>query len=252
MPKPKELALADAYKMAHCIHELKVDGTSMEWTGTELISDRGIVRNDRFPHIVQELSALDFTGRCEVAVPGGHVHDVTASTGWPKARAYIYDVNEYRGKDYRGADPSTVRRAIDEILRPRFDTLRSPMFFDSFKKGWDFVCKTREAGRYAEGIVLKDTISGKQWKVKYFIEEKLEITGHEGGSVKGSFIVDRKGTPNKVSALSVGHIADWQKILKAGNTPYAEIEYLFLTAAGKMFQPRLRRIGTWAELQSAA
>ena len=251
MPKPKQLTVAEAQRLNTDINELKIDGFSSEWEGNDLISSaRGIVRTDRFGHIVSDLKNIDALVEGEVAIPGGNVTQVSASVNWPKAKMYIYRVLEYKGKDVSGYDPSQMRRVIDEILRPRFDHLRSPMFFESFKKGWDFVCRTRDKGYYAEGIVLKDAF-GKEFKVKYMIEEKLEITGHEGGSVKGSFIVDRNGIPNKVSALSVGHIADWQKLVQAGLTPYMEVEYLFLTEAGKMFQPRLRAIGTLADLKAA-
>lgn len=252
MPKPKELALVDAYKKAGCIHELKIDGTSMDWTGFDLMSDRGIVRNDRFPHIVTELEQIQALVAGEIAIPGGNVHQVSASENWPKARFYIYDVLDYKGKDYTGADPSTVRRVIDEILRSRFDHLRSPMFFNSFKQGWDFVCKTRNKGQYAEGIVLKEISNGRQYKVKYNIEEKLPIVGHVPGALKGAFLVERDGVTCKVSAGSVGFVKMMNDLLAAGEKPYAEIEYLFLTDGGKMFQPRLRRVGTLSDLKSVA
>ncbi len=87
------------------------------------------------------------------------------------------------------------------------------------------------------------------WKTKLLKEEKLKIVGHVAGRAKGAFLVERKGVVGKVSGTSVEFLGIYEKLVKNGEVAYAEIEFAFVTDAGILFQPRLRRIGTLEDLR---
>ena len=251
-PDFKEMRIEDARKqhLTADVIEIKVDGTCMTWNGSEIVSERGLNRNARFPHVVSCLQEIDWQVQGEMAIPGmgTRVFDVTASENWSKARLYIFDIKALNGKDLTGIPATEARKVIEEQMKKhRFQThsLHIPRKFKDVEEGWDFITKND-----GEGIVLKND-QGRNLKVKWYKEAKWEILGFEPGSAKGAFLLKcPNGATGKMSALSAAHIADYQKVLAAGNIPFAEFEYLYLTKkSGVPFQPRLRRIGTWADLQ---
>ncbi|MAE81290.1 MAG: hypothetical protein CMB80_01050 [Flammeovirgaceae bacterium] len=224
--------------------ESKIDGTRMTYNGHDMISDRDIVRNDRFPHVLSELEALDWEVRGEIAVPRGNVLDVNKKENWPKARFYIFDVFRDRKKDVHGAHPREIRQILERLLCLKdFKHLRLPKRFRTFDDGWKFVCKFN-----IEGLVLKNRHG--EFKIKRLTEEKLEIVGHEAGKAKGAFLIKRGKVTAKVSATSVAFVQAYEKLLADGKVPYAEIEYGFVTEYGCPFQPRLRRLNTLDVLES--
>lgn len=245
MPAFTELKPEEAKKNSNAdLVELKQDGCCMNWDGTEFKSERGIERSDRFPQIIDDLQQIDAVVQGEVAVPGGNVLQVNTKINWPKARFYLFDVTEWKGKDMIGNDVRDNRRIINQILRSRFKHLRSCREFDTFQAGWDFVLKQK----YAEGLILKSDV-GKSFKVKYLKEVKVPIVGFEPGSVKGAFLIQMPtGEVGKVSGTSVDFVAKRDKIVAAGDIPFAEIEYQFLTDNGIPFQPRLRNVDVLANL----
>lgn len=250
----KEISVADAQKIKNGhIVEHKVDGTCMNWDGENLVSERGIVRNDRFPHIVQELSQFNWKLQGEIAVPGGHIHHINKKENWIKGRFYAFNILEIDGEDWENATPIEVREKMDNFFDRKnhsFNNLRTVKRFKSFAEGWDFIEKTNKKG-YAEGLVMKPEQGGKGFKIKKLHEIKLPIIGHETGLVKGAFLIlCENGEVGKVSAASVGFVSEYEQLLKQNLKPYAEIEYMFLTDTGKPFQPRLRRIGTKQTLAS--
>lgn len=229
--------------------EAKIDGFKASWDGSNLISERGIVRNDRFPHLVAELRQIPWKVRGEVAVPFGNVLKINKKENWPKARIYIFDMLEWQGQDTRSALPADNRRLIEDAFAtfatfaPQMPSLRMPFKFRDFQTGWAWIIKHN-----LEGLVLKELSGAKTYKVKYMREEKLPVVGFTPGSVKGCFQVERKGVVGGVSALSVAFVQQYKDMLSKGLQPYVEIEYMFLTDEGKPFQPRLRRMGTLQEL----
>jgi hypothetical protein len=244
-PDFKEMLIADAQKVSADVIEIKADGTCMTWDGTNLISERGIVRNDRFPHIVSCLRELDWEVQGEVAIPGcgTRVFDVSAKENWSKARLYLFKVMKLKGHDFTSAPATEVREVIEDQMKAhRFQThsLTIPRRFGSVDEGWDFVKKND-----MEGLVLKSDV-GPQFKVKYWKEAKWAIVGFEQGAMKGAFLVlnPKSGAVGKISALSAGFIAEYNALLAAKEKPFAEFEYLYLTKNDIPFQPRLRRIGT--------
>jgi len=252
MPDFKEISKDEARRIhnGHVV-ELKHDGTCMEYDGKHVISERNIVRDDRFPVIVDELSRFDWKLQGEIAVPFGNVHTVSRSVNWPKARFYAFGITELDGEDWTDASPVDVRKKLDELFGKgsnTFDRLRTVRRFDSFADGWDYVEKTNPK-KYAEGIVMKPDHGGKGFKIKNWKEGKLPIVSHTAGSVKGSFeILSPNGEVSGCSALSVGFVAEYDKLIADGEDPYAEFEYLLLTDRGVPFQPKLRRIDTLANL----
>jgi len=244
-----ELKPSDIPSKDDCLCEEKVDGTRMMFDGQDIYSDRNICRNDRFPHIVKELRRLDWQVRTEFAIPHGNVHHVNKKEYWSKAKCYLLDIFESQGKNVEDATPKDNREMIEDVFKNhRFWHLRRPRQFPTPKDGWDYVLyNNNKLDKYVEGIILKGQCG--QWKVKFLREEKLPIVGYEDGKEKGAFIISRKGIQGKVSATSVAHVIRYKQLLAQGLTPFAEIEYPFVTDHGKLFQPRLRRIGTLQELK---
>lgn len=246
--KFKQIDVSDARGINPSIVEIKVDGTRMKWDGTELISDRDCHRNERFPHIAQEMISIDAEVRGEIAIPNGNVLQLNKKENWHRARFYIFDLYTFKGRDVRGESPENVAKMIDEIVRPRFDHIRSCRRFSNFKAGWDFVERQIDRGGYAEGLILKDFL-GRGYKIKKLVEAKLPIVGFEKGSIKGAFLIEcPNGNIGKVSGTSVGFVSQYERMLANNEKPVAEIEYQFLTDNGVPFQPRLRQIGTAQDL----
>ena len=249
MPGMIELRLEDhPERMTNVLLECKIDGGRFEWNGKSLISERGIVRNDRFPHIIAELQQMDWHCRGEVAVPFAHVTDLNASENWGKARFYMFDMWKFEGEDTRNASTADNRHLIEKAFSqaPRFKNLRYPFRWKDFQTGWAYVLKHK-----LEGLVMKELNgTGKQFKVKRYTEVKVPVVGLEAGAVKGAFLVLLNGVTCKVSALSADNVAKYKAMLKANIEPWAEVEYLFLTKNNIMFQPRLRDLDTRQEILS--
>ncbi len=248
MPGMTEIRIDDhPENVRDVLIEAKIDGGRHEWTGSELLSERGIDRSDRFPHIVAELKQMPWNVRGEVAIPFGNVLTLNKKVNWHLARFYAFDMFEWQGQDTSDADARDNRQLIETAFKqgPRFKHLRYPFRFKDFQTAWAFVLK-----HGIEGVVLKE-LHGKrrQFKVKKYTEEKLAIVGYTPGKLKGSFIIERKGVTSGVSGTSVEYVQKYKALLAAGKAPYAEIEYLFLTDNGIPFQPRLLALDTLAELK---
>lgn len=235
--------------LTNVLIEAKIDGARHEWDGKNIISDRGIVRNDRYPHIVKDLLTLGIKGRGEIAIPFGNVLVLNAKENWHKARFYLFDMYEHNGQDTRNANALENRHLLEKTLgmgtinHIGCPNLRIPFKFKDFQTGWNHVLK-----HDLEGLVMKDIGSSRQYKIKYRKEEKLPIVGFIPGAVKGCFQIERKGVVGGLSALSTAFVQQYNDMLAKGLQPYAEIEYLFLTDNGIPFQPRLRRLGTLQDL----
>lgn len=237
--------------MTNVLVETKIDGGRHEWDGKSIISERGIIRNARFPHIVAELRQLPFVGRGEVAIPFGNIHMLNASENWSRARFYAFDVWGWQGQDTKDANAADNRHLLEVMAQTcgfgkSFQSLRIPFKFPDFQTGWAHVLKHK-----LEGLVMKELTGSRQFKVKHLTEIKVPIVGFEPGAAKGAFrILMDSGVVGKCSALSVAYVQKYKDMLSKGLPPYAEIEYLFLTDKGIPFQPCLRQLGTLQELQT--
>jgi len=238
MPGMISLDIETARKRKFDLIELKIDGSRHTYDGKNLFSDRKIIRNSRFPQIYEEVKKLNWSVRGEIAIPGGNVLELNKRENWPFAAFYIFDIFEFESvkMDFK---ITQKRKIIESILNSnRFEYLNIPLKFDSFDEGWKYVCKHNR-----EGLVLKEN-SGICWKIKRYIEEKVPIVGYLEGKSHGSFFINRNGIVSKISATSMKFLGQYFILLNEGKTPYAEIEYLFLTSKGTPFQPKLRRIFT--------
>lgn len=246
MPGIDEITFKAAANRKFDLIEQKVDGSRHTYQNGRLVSDRGINRAiDRFPHIANELRVLNVHCRGEVAVPNGNVLQLNNSLNWHRAKYYIFDLYSVNGLDFTKVGAVAQREALETIIsKMNFANILLPDRFGSFDEGWQHITKNA-----LEGLVLKND-NGAMWKIKHMKEEKLRIIGHERGSTKGAFVLDRNGVRCRVSGTSEAFVQRAYDIVKAGGVPYAEIEYLFVTEDGHPYQPRLRRIGTLDMLKS--
>jgi len=227
--------------------ELKVDGSRHSFKNNELFSDRGIVRNARYPHIAQELATMDWHVRGEVAIPAGNVLQLNKKENWHKAKYYIFDLYSYNGVDYSNRPMQERREILESICQENdFVHIELPNKFTTVDDGWDFV-----TSHDREGIVVKLN-SGLMYKTKFLKEQKFKIHQHILGKSKGAFMIDCNGVQGKVSGTSMMYVDAYKELSQKGLEVFAEVEYSFLTDDGIPFQPRLRRLGTWQDLATDA
>jgi len=242
MPDFKEIKHDEAKHLSNQTYliEGKVDGCCMNWENGELISERGCVRNDRYPHIVKELQQLpsDFQG--EVAIPYGNVLTLNRKENWVNAKFYAFDPISFDG------DPAEKRNELERILKaaPNLKHITIPFRWSNFRKAWAFVQK-----HSLEGLVFKSLIGGKNYKLKDLKEAKLKVVGFTAGKQKGAFqILNVNGSVSSISGTSVAWVDKYNQLINAGKEPWIELEYMFLTCDGKPFQPRLRNLDEKSEI----
>jgi ATP-dependent DNA ligase len=249
MPGMKEISPSEANKINACLFEVKVDGTRMSFNGQDIISDRGVIRNDRFPHIVKELRKLRWKVRGEIALPHGNVLQINKKENWAKALFYTFDMFEHNGNDLRHLQPDETRdriaHALKQIASP---IIGMPRSFNDFGDAWNYANTQKAKGNYVEGVVIKP-YNSNPYKIKLLTEKKYEIVGFEAGAVKGAFLIDCNGIIGKVSGTSVAYVQKYHDMIAKGLIPYVEIEYQFLTDNGIPFQPRLRQLDTLKNLK---
>jgi len=249
MPGMKEITPAEAAKTNACLFEVKVDGTRMSFDGQDIASDRGIIRNDRFPHIVKALRKLNWKVRGEIALPHGNVLQINKKENWSKALFYTFDMFEHNGHDLRSLQPDETRDRINHALKGLASPIIGmPRSFDDFGDAWNFAKTQKAKGNYVEGVVIKP-YNGNPYKIKLLTEKKCRIVGFEAGAVKGAFLIDVDGVVGKVSGTSATYVQKYHDMLAKGLMPYAEIEYQFLTDNGIPFQPRLRQLDTLTNIK---
>jgi len=206
---------------------LKRDGCMMTFRQGNLISDRNIVRNDRFRHILSILRDNECPDlRGEIYIEGGNVFDVTSSINWKTALLMPFDL-------LNNNSVTEKRRLIDEMVdKINSDFITKPIRFNSVQEGWNYVLENNQ-----EGLVLRN---GYDWfKLKKLNEVKIEISSHEPSKEKGTFVLING---NRVSGTSKDFVRQFREIKAHGKIPIAEIEFVFKTKNGSYFQPRLRKI----------
>lgn len=232
----KEMKIAEAKQKNLSSFDimLKEDGTLMYYTEGNLISPREIIRNDRFPHIKKILDKNGFPscfGEMYIDERGANVFDVSSKENWNRAKFMIIDLKD-------NSIPYVQRqRIIADKVKEINDKSISPVIrFDNIEQGWKYVLDNEE-----EGLILRNKDYPSEWyKVKTLKEAKLRIVDWESGSDKGTFILENG---SRISGTSVGYVQQYKDITENGNIAIAEVEFPFLTKDGKLFQPRLRRIG---------
>lgn len=244
MPGIVSLPKDQAEKITKALFELKVDGTRITYKNGNIVSDRDINRNARYGHVVEELKKLNWHVRGEMALPGGTSTDVSKSENWPKAKFYAFDLFALNGENVEHVSIAERRDELEKLVKQGgFRHIEVPLLFKTFTEGWQYV----EAND-AEGIVIKEPYA--IWKVKKLKELKLPIVEHMAGKSKGAFMIALpNGEVSKVSGTSQAYIDTYNRLIAAGEKPYAEIECQHLTEYGVPYQPRLRRIGTVEQLK---
>jgi len=224
--------------------ELKIDGSRHTWKNGQLISDREIVRNERYVHIAKVLAGYPgLAVRGEVALPNSNVLRLNRRESWPYAKYYLFDLYKQGKHDWSRSDLCERRERLEQLVKDIGSPhITIPQRFKSFNKGWNFV-KDHDS----EGLVLKSNYLGL-YKCKSYKEAKCLIVGHIPGKLKGAFQISFKGHKAKVSAASVDYVKAYKRMTAQGKKVFAEIEYLLETDDGIPFQPALRRIGTKADL----
>jgi len=238
MPDFKEIKLDEAKHLSNITYliESKIDGCCMSWKqqSEQLISERGCVRNDRFPHIVKDLKQLGCDIQGEVAIPFGNVLVLNRRENWPKANFYAFDPLAIDD------GPEEKRKELERILKSHksLTNLKIPFRWYNFKNAWKWVQK-----HGVEGLVFKSLLGGKDYKLKDWKEAKLQVVGHVAGKQKGAFqIMNVNGSVSSISATSVAYLDKYNQLVVAGKEVWIELEYLFLTCDGKPFQPRIREL----------
>ena len=207
---------------------LKRDGTLVYYTGKNLVSKRGIIRNDRFGHIVRALRQADFPSCVgEMYIENGNVFDISRSDNWHKARYMIFDLLD---SELSLADRQA--RIDDLIDKLNSEFITKPVRFPDLETAWDYVTANDQ-----EGLVLKSL--NAWYKIKILRESKVRISTWERGHDKGTFILT---DGNRISGTSMDLVKRYLAWEKEGRKVMAEIEYPFVTENGHYFQPRLRRL----------
>ena len=223
----KEIKLNDfLLKNFNGVISLKRDGCMMYFKNNNLISDRNIIRNDRFPEITAILRKNNFP-ECigEMYVEGGNVFDISRKENWHKAKFMPFSILNCHNV---ATELEIIMEAVKMINNPKLTSL---VLFKDIKTAWDFVIQNNQ-----EGLILK---SGYGWyKIKKLMEGKFKIAGYEKGKDKGTFILENG---SRISGTSMGIVNKYFELAKICE-PMAEVEYCFITDSGKLFQPRLRRI----------
>jgi hypothetical protein len=205
---------------------LKCDGTQVTFKNGNLYTKR-CMRNERFPHILKLLRDNNFP-ECvgEIHIPGGKVFDISKAENWSSGVYMIFDLLEELPFEEK-------QRKIDLLCdRIGSEFVTKPIRFNDLTEAWHWVLENEE-----EGLVLKN--ENKWYKIKALKEEKVRIKSWEEGKDKGAFILENG---SKISGTSIGFVMEYMGLRGMGKEVFAEIEFSYLTDAGRYFQPRLRKI----------
>jgi len=221
------------------VHE-KIDGTRSFFDGEKFVSpERETFKNERYIHIVNELKNINAVLDGEIYFPNGCVSDCIIEENWSKCRYAVFDVLNIDGNDISNLHLSRRLFHIKSMIK-NMKNVELVNTFNTINEGWNFIKKHNR-----EGLILKNPNSiyedkrSKNWiKVKNFEETVEEIVGYEEGKLKGAFIMESGG---KMSALSEDFVKQYFKMKEEGKV-FAEIQFLYRTSSGKLFQPVLKRL----------
>ncbi len=228
---------------AELTYELKYDGSRhfvIIDNKVTIMSERKVVKNDKFPHLVDELKKLNVNCvlDCEIYVEGGSVLDLNRKDNWDKAKMCVFDIIENNNDDVTNLSFKERKEMFEKIIEELDDDLiHKPKRWDNFDEAWNFVEDNKLEGlmvKRLDEIYYKGLRRDAWTKLKRKENCDVEILRHEEGSTKGVFIVEMPtGVKAKVSGTSVDIVDYWKK-----NKPkYMEISYMFITKEGKPFQP---------------
>lgn len=236
--KSKDIAFQDIG--TDVVFQRKYDGSRHVYALGSLYSEREVLKDGHFPHIIKELTKItgDVILDGEVYVEGGTVLDLNKKENWHKAKFCAFDVL-HDGDNDLTASPFSFRREVLKEIVSKLDSkiVHLPVEFLDYNEAWAEVEKNEW-----EGLMVKDMKGqyhrGKRtrdWgKIKRKLCVDVEIVGHEKGSTKGTFIIRM---PNGVEARLSGTSEDIVDYWYEHQPKKCEISYMFLTGEGKPFQP---------------
>lgn len=236
--------LGDAYT-----YELKLDGFRCLYNGT-MLSERGISQDHKFPHISRVLSGREVVLDGECCLIGGTIHDINKSVNWSKAVYVVFDIMRLNGKDLNHL-PLETRQGI---LRSYVAEVGSPFVvfvpkFQDFEEGWAWVEQNcaegliakHKSSTYAQtSELLKEVRSKLWWKVKHkkeaeFVMSKWENHQDGGDGLTFTDGFHRFSVRGENATLARQLLADHGKVK-------VEVQYLYKTADGHLFQPVIKRV----------
>jgi len=232
--KPIEIEDLRKMDLSNSEVSLKLDGTLLYYIDGDLISARGINRNDRYSHILKILKDNNFPN-CfgEMFIPNGNVLDINSKLNWKKA--FYMPIDLFKSPLNYFERQKVITEKVREINNP---LITQKVIFEDVNTAYQYVVDNK-----SEGLVIVK--NGKMYKWKILQELKIKIKEHEAGKDKGTFITEDN---NRISGTSMEFVGIYEFLKNKGEDVYAECEYAFKTNEGKMFQARLRRIGTKQEI----
>lgn len=230
--------------------ELKLDGFRCLYQDGKLLSERGITQNHKFPHIESALSKLDAVLDGEVALDGGTIHEVNRKENWSKAKYYVFDLLEWLGDDLRDMPlvqrQNLLSRIVAELDNPSIEFVRE---FEGFEEGWEYVVENGCEGliakhkfsAYPRTEILLDEVRSKMWlKIKHkkervFVMERFDNHEDDTGITftDGFHRFSCRGENSDIA----------KQILAEDGKIRVEVQYLYETEDGHLFQPVVKRVG---------
>lgn len=250
MLKCKELAIQEAKKKLsnspNFIFEHKIDGFRCLYKDGYLFSERKIIQNSKYPHLIEELKGINGVLDGEISVDD-NLFKTNTKSNWLRAKYYCFDVLFFNGDDVRNLPLFVRQHILKEVIKEhKLKNIVMPKQFKDLNTAWEWVLKNNKEGLVAKNInshypirdLFKEVRNNAWIKIKNRSDVKIEIVGWEKGEIHGTFLL--KGN-KKVSALSTRYVNLYQQLKKKGRV-FAEIEFLNKTANGNMFQPVLKKL----------
>ena len=247
MLQPKELQTEQIknFDSDNYFVQKKIDGFRAIFLNKNLLSERRVNENFKFPQIIDDLK-IDATLDGEIFF-GENLFSVNRKENWRRARYCIFDIIFYKDVDLSNM-PLTERQEILQKIVRDIDSefIVMPMEFQTIDEGIEFVKRNNFEGlvikkkdsRYHDRNILDKKNTNDWLKWKNWREGKEEIIGFEKGSVKGAFIL-KNGS--RISSLSPDYETEYNKMKEKGKV-FAEFTFLYRTENDCYFQPRLKRL----------
>jgi ATP-dependent DNA ligase len=252
MMKATALSPQEAEKLGDNFQfELKYDGFRALYSDGNILSERGIRQNHKFPQIANALAGgfnkVVLDG--EIAIEGGTIHEINASVNWSKAVYYVFDILFLDGVDLRQS--SLVKR--QGVLRMFVERLGSPYVqfvrkFEDFKSGWAYVQANKCEGLVAKsksseylGVVnLLEETRSKAWlkikskKERVFVMSEFERHQDDDGITftDGFHRFSVRGDLSREA----------RQIIAKNGKCLIEVQYLYETQDKHLFQAVIKRV----------
>ena len=226
--------------------ERKVDGSRFKAERGNLISERGLNRNNRFGQItsrLRELNLTDLTLDGEVYIEGKTILDLNCSENWKAAKFCVFDILSIGDRDLTNK-PLAYRQELLKSLIKDGSMIHLPESWSDFEQAWEVVKSRKLEGLIAKNLSSRyeDKRSNNWLKIKLKNCMDVEVIGYEAGKGHGTFLIRMpSGVTGRLSGTSLGIVNYW----KQNKPAKCEINYMFLTKEGLAFQPTFSK---WCEV----